>query len=186
MSVFPWKDKTVNRNVLQYKLSSLEANTQYTAYVNAANSAGGKNGNTVTFKTSKFSKWCWRLNHATLIMFFGGKRCRSKSCCLSKVLKCNGVPSCSSPWTIANTKGRWALLLLFIAFCDWGYVQTFICITTRIKHHGVCTHAQPPGWSATKWLQGCIVQLACFLASFFPPPPWDPVSLAAAVIKWQQ
>ncbi|XP_014449540.1 interleukin-31 receptor subunit alpha [Alligator mississippiensis] len=49
-------NKTVNRNVLQYKLSSLEANTQYTAYVNAANSAGGKNGNTVTFKTSKFNK----------------------------------------------------------------------------------------------------------------------------------
>uniref|UniRef100_A0A8D0KTS6 Interleukin 31 receptor A n=1 Tax=Strix occidentalis caurina TaxID=311401 RepID=A0A8D0KTS6_STROC len=54
--------ETVNSDVLQYRLKSLQANTQYTVYIMANNGAGGTSGEPKTFKTLKFSKFkkvCW-------------------------------------------------------------------------------------------------------------------------------
>nr|XP_006139618.1 interleukin-31 receptor subunit alpha [Pelodiscus sinensis]XP_006139619.1 interleukin-31 receptor subunit alpha [Pelodiscus sinensis]XP_006139621.1 interleukin-31 receptor subunit alpha [Pelodiscus sinensis]XP_006139622.1 interleukin-31 receptor subunit alpha [Pelodiscus sinensis]XP_014437250.1 interleukin-31 receptor subunit alpha [Pelodiscus sinensis]XP_025035455.1 interleukin-31 receptor subunit alpha [Pelodiscus sinensis] len=48
-------NETVMSDVMQYKLKSLQANTQYTAYVMAATKAGGTYGNRITFSTLKFS-----------------------------------------------------------------------------------------------------------------------------------
>ncbi|OXB80153.1 UNVERIFIED_CONTAM: hypothetical protein H355_011611, partial [Colinus virginianus] len=47
-------NETVNSDVLQYTLKSLQANTQYTVYIMASNSAGGTSGEPKTFKTLKF------------------------------------------------------------------------------------------------------------------------------------
>ncbi|XP_065455039.1 interleukin-31 receptor subunit alpha isoform X6 [Chrysemys picta bellii] len=49
-------NETVNSDVLQYSLKSLQANTQYTAHVMAATKAGGTHGNRITFSTLKFSE----------------------------------------------------------------------------------------------------------------------------------
>ncbi|XP_062369294.1 interleukin-31 receptor subunit alpha [Cinclus cinclus] len=49
-------DETVNSDVLQYKLKSLQANTQYTVQIMASNKAGGTIGEQKTFKTLKFDK----------------------------------------------------------------------------------------------------------------------------------
>ncbi|CAM4555528.1 unnamed protein product [Lepidochelys olivacea] len=49
-------NETVNSDVLQYRLKSLQANTQYTAHVMAATKAGGTHGNRITFSTLKFSE----------------------------------------------------------------------------------------------------------------------------------
>ncbi|XP_035759604.1 interleukin-31 receptor subunit alpha isoform X2 [Egretta garzetta] len=49
-------NETVNSDVLQYRLKSLQANTQYTVYIMASNGAGGTNGEPKTFKTLKFNK----------------------------------------------------------------------------------------------------------------------------------
>ncbi|NWV81846.1 IL31R protein, partial [Dasyornis broadbenti] len=46
-------NETVNSDVLQYRLKSLQANTQYTVYIMANNSAGGTTGEPKTFKTLK-------------------------------------------------------------------------------------------------------------------------------------
>ncbi|XP_074711607.1 interleukin-31 receptor subunit alpha isoform X1 [Strix uralensis] len=48
--------ETVNSDVLQYRLKSLQANTQYTVYIMANNGAGGTSGEPKTFKTLKFNK----------------------------------------------------------------------------------------------------------------------------------
>ncbi|XP_010287036.1 PREDICTED: interleukin-31 receptor subunit alpha-like, partial [Phaethon lepturus] len=48
--------ETVNSDVLQYRLKSLQANTQYTVYIMANNEAGGTSGEPKTFKTLKFNK----------------------------------------------------------------------------------------------------------------------------------
>ncbi|KFW10272.1 Interleukin-31 receptor subunit alpha, partial [Eurypyga helias] len=47
-------NETVNSNVLQYRLKSLQANMQYTVYIMASNEAGGTSGEPKTFKTLKF------------------------------------------------------------------------------------------------------------------------------------
>ncbi|KFP73967.1 Interleukin-31 receptor subunit alpha, partial [Apaloderma vittatum] len=47
-------NETVNSDVLQYTLKSLQANTQYTVYIMATNGAGGTSGEPKTFKTLKF------------------------------------------------------------------------------------------------------------------------------------
>ncbi|KFQ35081.1 Interleukin-31 receptor subunit alpha, partial [Merops nubicus] len=47
-------NETVNFDVLQYRLKSLQANTQYTVYIVANNKAGGTSGERKTFKTLKF------------------------------------------------------------------------------------------------------------------------------------
>ncbi|NXQ51341.1 IL31R protein, partial [Catharus fuscescens] len=47
-------NETVNSDVLQYKLKSLQANTQYTVQIMASNKAGGTIGEQKTFKTLKF------------------------------------------------------------------------------------------------------------------------------------
>ncbi|KFP05742.1 Interleukin-31 receptor subunit alpha, partial [Calypte anna] len=47
-------NETVNSDVLQYRLTSLKANTQYTVYIMASNEAGGTSGDPKTFKTLKF------------------------------------------------------------------------------------------------------------------------------------
>ncbi|KAM9368057.1 interleukin-31 receptor subunit alpha [Phaethornis superciliosus] len=47
---------TVNSDVLQYRLTSLQANTQYTVYIMASNEAGGTSGDPKTFKTLKISQ----------------------------------------------------------------------------------------------------------------------------------
>ncbi|XP_027490594.1 interleukin-6 receptor subunit beta-like isoform X3 [Corapipo altera] len=49
-------NETVNSNVLQYRLKSLQANTQYTVYIMASNKAGGTTGEPKTFKTLKLDK----------------------------------------------------------------------------------------------------------------------------------
>ncbi|XP_059689631.1 interleukin-31 receptor subunit alpha [Gavia stellata] len=49
-------NETVNSDVLQYRLKSLQANTQYTVYIMASNEAGGTSGEPKTFKTLKFDK----------------------------------------------------------------------------------------------------------------------------------
>ncbi|XP_051497935.1 interleukin-31 receptor subunit alpha isoform X2 [Apus apus] len=49
-------NETVNSDVLQYRLKSLQANTQYTVYIMASNEAGGTNGEPKTFKTLKFNQ----------------------------------------------------------------------------------------------------------------------------------
>ncbi|XP_009270796.1 PREDICTED: interleukin-31 receptor subunit alpha [Aptenodytes forsteri] len=49
-------NETVNSDVLQYRLKSLQANTQYTVYIMASNGAGGTSGEPKTFKTLKFDK----------------------------------------------------------------------------------------------------------------------------------
>ncbi|XP_026721780.1 interleukin-31 receptor subunit alpha isoform X2 [Athene cunicularia] len=49
-------NETVNSDVLQYRLKSLQANTQYTVYIMANNGAGGTSGEPKTFKTLKFNK----------------------------------------------------------------------------------------------------------------------------------
>ncbi|KAM6328249.1 interleukin-31 receptor subunit alpha isoform 1-T2 [Alca torda] len=49
-------NETVNSDVLQYRLKSLQANTQYTVYIMASNEAGGTTGEPKTFKTLKFNK----------------------------------------------------------------------------------------------------------------------------------
>ncbi|KAJ7423270.1 hypothetical protein WISP_34481 [Willisornis vidua] len=46
-------NETVNSNVLEYRLKSLQANTQYTVYIMASNKAGGTSGEPKTFKTLK-------------------------------------------------------------------------------------------------------------------------------------
>ncbi|NWV16157.1 IL31R protein, partial [Origma solitaria] len=46
-------NETVNSDVLQYRLQSLKANTQYTVYIMASNKAGGTTGERKTFKTLK-------------------------------------------------------------------------------------------------------------------------------------
>ncbi|NXY14849.1 IL31R protein, partial [Atrichornis clamosus] len=46
-------NETVNSDVLQYRLKSLQANTQYTVYIMASNKAGGTIGEPKTFKTLK-------------------------------------------------------------------------------------------------------------------------------------
>ncbi|NXI57364.1 IL31R protein, partial [Chloroceryle aenea] len=46
--------ETVNSDILQYRLKSLQTNTQYTVYVMANNKAGGTSGEPKTFKTLKF------------------------------------------------------------------------------------------------------------------------------------
>ncbi|XP_065519024.1 interleukin-31 receptor subunit alpha isoform X2 [Lathamus discolor] len=50
------KNETVNSDVLQYRLKSLQANTQYTVYIMASNEAGGTSGEPKTFKTLKFNQ----------------------------------------------------------------------------------------------------------------------------------
>ncbi|NWJ09387.1 IL31R protein, partial [Crypturellus undulatus] len=47
-------NETVNPDVLQYRLKSLQANTQYTVHIMATNEAGGTRGEPKTFKTLKF------------------------------------------------------------------------------------------------------------------------------------
>ncbi|XP_061874977.1 interleukin-31 receptor subunit alpha isoform X2 [Colius striatus] len=49
-------NETVNSDVLQYRLKSLQANTQYTVHIMASNGAGGTRGEPKTFKTLKFNK----------------------------------------------------------------------------------------------------------------------------------
>ncbi|XP_014742528.1 PREDICTED: interleukin-31 receptor subunit alpha [Sturnus vulgaris] len=49
-------NETVNSDVLQYRLKSLQANTQYTVQIMASNRAGGTVGDQKTFKTLKFDK----------------------------------------------------------------------------------------------------------------------------------
>ncbi|KAJ7412093.1 hypothetical protein BTVI_47665 [Pitangus sulphuratus] len=49
-------NETVNSDVLQYRLKSLQSNTQYTVYIMASNGAGGTNGEPKTFKTLKLDK----------------------------------------------------------------------------------------------------------------------------------
>ncbi|XP_065519020.1 interleukin-31 receptor subunit alpha isoform X1 [Lathamus discolor] len=49
-------NETVNSDVLQYRLKSLQANTQYTVYIMASNEAGGTSGEPKTFKTLKFNQ----------------------------------------------------------------------------------------------------------------------------------
>ncbi|XP_064497102.1 probable ATP-dependent RNA helicase DDX4 isoform X1 [Pseudopipra pipra] len=49
-------NETVNSNARQYRLKSLQANTQYTVYVMASNEAGGTTGEPKTFKTLKLDK----------------------------------------------------------------------------------------------------------------------------------
>ncbi|XP_068781217.1 interleukin-31 receptor subunit alpha-like isoform X1 [Struthio camelus] len=49
-------NETVNPDVLQYRLKSLQANTQYTVHIMATNEAGGTSGEPKTFKTLKFNK----------------------------------------------------------------------------------------------------------------------------------
>ncbi|NWV66891.1 IL31R protein, partial [Malurus elegans] len=46
-------NETVNSDILQYRLKSLQANTQYTVYIMASNKAGGTIGERKTFKTLK-------------------------------------------------------------------------------------------------------------------------------------
>ncbi|NWT10630.1 IL31R protein, partial [Vireo altiloquus] len=46
-------NETVNPDVLQYRLKSLQANTQYTVNIMASNRAGGTTGESKTFKTLK-------------------------------------------------------------------------------------------------------------------------------------
>ncbi|NWZ61255.1 IL31R protein, partial [Acrocephalus arundinaceus] len=46
-------NETVNSDVLQYRLKSLQANTQYTVWIMASNQAGGTLGEQKTFKTLK-------------------------------------------------------------------------------------------------------------------------------------
>uniref|UniRef100_A0A8C3QMJ8 Interleukin 31 receptor A n=1 Tax=Cyanoderma ruficeps TaxID=181631 RepID=A0A8C3QMJ8_9PASS len=55
-------NETVNSDVLQYRLKSLQANTQYTVQIMASNQAGGTIGEQKTFRTlkmGKFKKVCW-------------------------------------------------------------------------------------------------------------------------------
>ncbi|NXS83999.1 IL31R protein, partial [Erpornis zantholeuca] len=47
-------NETVNPDILQYRLKSLQANTQYTVKIRASNRAGGTTGGSKTFKTLKF------------------------------------------------------------------------------------------------------------------------------------
>ncbi|NXC88095.1 IL31R protein, partial [Cercotrichas coryphoeus] len=47
-------NETVNSDVLQYRLKSLQADTQYTVRIMASNKAGGTSGEQKTFKTLKF------------------------------------------------------------------------------------------------------------------------------------
>ncbi|NXT72277.1 IL31R protein, partial [Chaetops frenatus] len=47
-------NETVNSDVLQYRLKSLQANTQYTVRIMASNRAGGTTGEPKNFKTLKF------------------------------------------------------------------------------------------------------------------------------------
>ncbi|XP_041326841.1 interleukin-31 receptor subunit alpha isoform X1 [Pyrgilauda ruficollis] len=49
-------NETVNSDVLQYRLKSLQANTQYTVQIMASNKAGGTTGEPKTFKTLKLDK----------------------------------------------------------------------------------------------------------------------------------
>ncbi|XP_064355901.1 interleukin-31 receptor subunit alpha-like [Dromaius novaehollandiae] len=49
-------NETVNPDVLQYRLKSLQANTQYTVHIMATNEAGGTMGEPKTFKTLKFNE----------------------------------------------------------------------------------------------------------------------------------
>ncbi|XP_017666789.1 PREDICTED: probable ATP-dependent RNA helicase DDX4 isoform X3 [Lepidothrix coronata] len=49
-------NETVNSNARQYRLKSLQANTQYTVYIMASNEAGGTTGEPKTFKTLKLDK----------------------------------------------------------------------------------------------------------------------------------
>ncbi|KAL9822328.1 interleukin-31 receptor subunit alpha isoform 2-T3 [Geothlypis trichas] len=49
-------NETVNSDVLQYRLKSLQANTQYTVQIMASNRAGGTIGEPKTFKTLKLDK----------------------------------------------------------------------------------------------------------------------------------
>ncbi|XP_051660629.1 probable ATP-dependent RNA helicase DDX4 isoform X3 [Manacus candei] len=49
-------NETVNSNDQQYRLKSLQANTQYTVYIMANNEAGGTTGEPKTFKTLKLDK----------------------------------------------------------------------------------------------------------------------------------
>ncbi|XP_071587682.1 interleukin-31 receptor subunit alpha isoform X2 [Heliangelus exortis] len=49
-------NETVNSDVLQYRLTSLQANMQYTVYIMASNEAGGTSGDPKTFKTLKFNQ----------------------------------------------------------------------------------------------------------------------------------
>ncbi|NWV07220.1 IL31R protein, partial [Ptilonorhynchus violaceus] len=46
-------NETVNSDVLQYRLKSLQADTQYTVHIMASNKAGGTTGESKTFKTLK-------------------------------------------------------------------------------------------------------------------------------------
>ncbi|KFP87687.1 Interleukin-31 receptor subunit alpha, partial [Acanthisitta chloris] len=46
-------NETVNSDVLQYRLKSLQADTQYLVYIMASNRAGGTSGEPKTFKTLK-------------------------------------------------------------------------------------------------------------------------------------
>ncbi|NXY05414.1 IL31R protein, partial [Pteruthius melanotis] len=47
-------NETVNPDILQYRLKSLQANRQYTVYIMASNRAGGTIGEPKTFKTLKW------------------------------------------------------------------------------------------------------------------------------------
>ncbi|XP_023800446.1 interleukin-31 receptor subunit alpha [Cyanistes caeruleus] len=49
-------NETVNSDILQYRLKSLQANTQYTVWIMASNKAGGTIGEPKTFKTLKLDK----------------------------------------------------------------------------------------------------------------------------------
>ncbi|XP_056369466.1 interleukin-31 receptor subunit alpha [Oenanthe melanoleuca] len=49
-------NETVNSDVLQYRLKSLQANTQYTVQIMASNKAGGTIGEQKIFKTLKFDE----------------------------------------------------------------------------------------------------------------------------------
>ncbi|XP_041884264.1 interleukin-31 receptor subunit alpha isoform X1 [Corvus kubaryi] len=49
-------NETVNSDVLQYRLKSLQANTEYTVNIMASNGAGGTIGEPKTFKTLKLDK----------------------------------------------------------------------------------------------------------------------------------
>ncbi|KAM8793352.1 LOW QUALITY PROTEIN: interleukin-31 receptor subunit alpha-like [Eudromia elegans] len=49
-------NETVNADVLQYRLKSLQADTKYTVHIMATNAAGGTSGEPKTFKTLKFNK----------------------------------------------------------------------------------------------------------------------------------
>ncbi|XP_015470641.1 interleukin-31 receptor subunit alpha isoform X2 [Parus major] len=49
-------NETVNSDILQYRLKSLQANTQYTVRIMASNKAGGTIGEPKTFKTLKLDK----------------------------------------------------------------------------------------------------------------------------------